>query len=243
MNKLKAISILFLILALGCNSPDALDCFQTAGEKKVSKLNGIPEFERLVIFDDINLEIVNDDTVYFELDYYENLMPEVEFEIDNNSLVFTNKNSCNFVRSFKSPTLIYHTNKASDFITSRSAGKIFNRDTLRNNISVTTEDVSNEVALLVNNQQTIFSSNSSTNFKAMGSTENLRLFSYFNDSQYNCEDLKARRVQFLQRGYNDFLVNVQDSLVGSIENSGRVIYKGNPGVKVSIDGDGQLIRL
>ena len=47
----------------------------------------------------------------------------------------------------------------------------------------------------------------------------------------------------LQRGYNDIIVNVKDSLVGSIENAGRILYKGNPGVKVAVGNGGELIHL
>ena len=242
-DRLKILTLIFSLIMKGCDSLNSPDCFQKAGEQIITRITEFPEFDKLVIYDDINLQIIEDDTTYFELDYYENLIPEIQYELDNDSIVFTNNNSCNFVRSFKAPTLIFHSDKPENFIVSLSTGDIFNKDTLRNNIRVITEDVSNIVRLTVNNNQTVFSSNSSTNFYATGKTSLLILRAYFNDSKYYCKDLQAERVDLVHRGYNDMIVYASDSIVGAIENAGRVFYDGNPGLNIEITYGGQLIPL
>ncbi len=233
--------VIVLMPHVGCNSLNAPDCFQKAGSAKTVILTSDKPFNDVVIYDDIALNIVEDDTVYFELVYYENLIPEITFEYAKDSIILRNRNSCNFVRDFKRPLINYHTNKGTNNIYSLTAGNITNTDTLRNSVRIVCKDVSNLINLTVDNTLTIFSGNSSSNFNGQGKTQILRILAYFNDGKYDCSNLRAKRVDFLQRGYNDILVHVTDSLVGSIENAGRVFYTGDPGLKVNVENGGELI--
>jgi hypothetical protein len=237
------LSLASLLLLPACDNPNAPDCFQKAGEEKIIELHGFENFNELVINDDIDLQIVEDDTTYFELSFYENLMPEIVSYAINDSLIFENKNSCNFVRDFKKPLLIYHSNKALNRIISISTGLISASDTLRNKLHITSEDISGEVMLMVNNETVILSSNSTCNFILRGKTKRLIINAYFNDGKFDCRDLTCERADILQRGYNDIIISPLDSLVGSIENAGRVYYSGNPGIKMNIFGGGELIQI
>ena len=245
MKKLNVKIIISMIgfILLGCNSPDAADCFQTAGDEVNILYQDVPEFNTLIIQDDIELTIIQDELTYFELDYFTNLAPEVSYRLENDSLIFENKNICKFVRNYKVPVLKYHTNQDIIDIIALSTSPIHNRDTIFSDINIVSENISNTISLTINNNRTRLSSNSTTNIELKGSTERLNYNGYFNDAIINCKQLEAKRVDFLQRGYNDLIFNVSDSLVGSIENAGRVLYLGEPGIKVKISGGGQLIKL
>ncbi|WKV11137.1 DUF2807 domain-containing protein [Marivirga harenae] len=236
-------AFLFITIGSACDSEEAFDCFKKSGEEITIRINDFGSFNELLIYDDIELEIVETDREFFELTYGENLISKIEMENENDSLSFFNQNSCGWTRDFEKPKLKWFTNKSTINILCLSDGDISAPDTVRNDLRLRIEDASNEVDLNINNNNTNISSNSSTNFNVSGKANSLRIAAYFNDGQFDCSELVANRATVLQRGYNDIIVNVKDSLKGSIENAGRILYTGNPGVDVSVSNGGELIDL
>jgi hypothetical protein len=232
-----------LTVLQACDSEDAFDCFKKSGELQTIAISDFQDFTQLVLYDDIELEIVEAGQEYFELTYGKNLIPNIVIEHQNDSLSFFNQSFCNWTRDFEKPKLRWYTYKSSINIFCLSNGKITNADTIRKNFNLRIESATNEVQLDFNNSNTTILSNSSTYFKLAGKSINLTAQAYFNDGLYNCSNLDVNRANILQRGYNDIIVNVKDSLIGSIENAGRILYKGNPGVKVAVGNGGELIHL
>jgi hypothetical protein len=243
----KNLKYIFLLLSItifqACDSEEAFDCFKKSGEETTVIIDDFPDFAELLIHDDIELEIVETNQEYFELTYGKNLIPKIVLDHENDSLRFFNQNFCGWTRDFEKPKLKWYTNKTKINIYCLSNGKITSGDTIRNDFIIRIESSTNEVALKINNNNTTLLSNSSTLFNVAGKTNGLRIAAYFNDGKYNCGDLLANRANVLQRGYNDIIVNVKDSLIGSIENAGRILYRGNPGVKVEVSNGGELIHL
>lgn len=235
--------IIVILLISGCDSKEAFDCVKTPGEMQTLAITEFPEFRELLIHDNIELEIIDDETEYFEILYGENLIPKIKVVSENDSILFLNENFCNWTRDFKKPLIKWHTNKDNVLIRSMSSGNIFNKDTLRMDIQIQSENYSNNIDLVVNNNRTILSTNSISNFTLKGQSNGLFVRSYFSDSRFNLSNLKVNRADILQRGYNDIIVNPTDSLVGSIENAGRILYYGNPGIKVEVRNGGELIPL
>jgi hypothetical protein len=240
---LKHILVLAIMLISACNSEDAFDCIKTSGGETTVLIDELPDFAKLIIYDNIELEIVETDQEYFELTYGQNLIPKVVMEHENDSLSFFNQNFCGWTRDFEKPKLKWFTDKSSINILCLSNGKITATDTLRNDFTIRIESATNEVDLKISNNKTTLLSNSSTKFKVSGQSNNLLIAAYFNDGKYDCGSFIVNRANVLQRGYNDIIVNVQDSLVGSIENAGRILYKGRPGVNVDVSNGGELIQL
>jgi len=228
---------------LGCNSTNAPDCFQSAGKETTISITDLESFNQLVLYNDIELEIVDAENEYFELTYGENLIPEIIYEYENDSISFLNKNSCGWTRDFKKPKLKWFTNKESLSILSLSNGNIYAKDTLFKSITIRTEDAVNDINLKVNNTNTVLSSNSSANYMISGNSSNLRINAYFNDGKYNCEKLVVDNAKILHRGYNDIIVNAKNSITGSIENAGRILYVGNPSLNVEVSNGGELIQI
>lgn len=241
------IKYLFLLLVLtlfqGCDSEEAFDCFKKSGEINTIIIDDFPDFAQLVIYDDIELEIVETNREYFELTYGKNLISKIEMNHENDSLSFFNNNFCGWTRDFEKPKLKWFTNKSALNIICLSNGKITSTDTLRNDFVIRIQSSTNEIDLKINNNNTTLSSNSSSYFNVAGKCNGLRIAAYFNDGKYDCSNLQSNRANVLQRGYNDIIVNVKDSLIGSIENAGRILYKGDPGIKVNVSNGGELIHL
>lgn len=226
-----------------CNSEDAFDCIKQSGNKITVKIDDLPDFSELILYDNIELEIVETDEEYFELTYGENLISKIVMEHENDSLSFFNQNFCGWTRDFTKPRLKWYTDKKTIDIKSLTNGRIQSADTLKNNLVISIQSAVNQVALNVNNGITALSSNSSTSFNIGGKSSRLSISAYFNDGKFDCENLITSRADILHRGYNDILVQVTDSLTGSIENAGRILYKGNPGIKVAVSNGGELIHL
>jgi hypothetical protein len=237
------LSIFLISILSACDSEEAFDCFKKSGEKITIRIDDFPDFKEVLIHDDIELEIVETDQEYFELTYGENLIPKIVMGHENDSLSFFNQNFCGWTRDFEKPKLKWFTNKSTINILCLSDGKITATDTIRNNFIIRIENATNEVDLKINNNSTTLLSNSATLFNVAGKCKSLRIAGYFNDGKYKCGEFVANRANVLQRGYNDIIVNVKDSLKGSIENAGRILYKGNPGVDVSVSNGGELIHL
>ena len=96
-NILKYCFILYIFYS--CNSEDANNCFQTAGttiqqEFDVSSFNKIIVNERieLIVKDGVEQEVI--------VETGENLLNDVKAIVENNTLILTNNNKCNFVRDY-----------------------------------------------------------------------------------------------------------------------------------------------
>ncbi|WP_375578052.1 DUF2807 domain-containing protein [Marivirga tractuosa] len=243
----KNIKCIFLLLASfsyqACDSEDAFDCIKKSGEETTVIIDDFPDFAELLIHDDIELEIVENDEEYFELTYGKNLIPKIVMDHENDSLSFFNQNFCGWTRDFEKPKLKWFTDKSTIRVNCLSNGEITSADTIRNDFVIRIQSATNEVNLKINNNNTSLLSNSSTYFNVAGKCNGLRIAAYFNDGKYDCGDLISNRANVLQRGYNDIIVNVKDSLIGNIENAGRILYKGNPGVDVAVSNGGELIHL
>lgn len=235
--------IIALLLALSCDSENSWDCIQKRGDIITERFTEFPAFNDLVLYDDISLEIIEDDEEYFELEAGENLIPEITYSLDRDSLIWTNENSCTWARAYRNPILKWHTSKTTIRVISLSSGLVYAQDTLRNTIHFTSEDVSGDFEVKVNNSRSIISANSSANFYISGKTHELVIRSYFSDGKYNCKELTSNYANILQRGFNDITVTVSEELTGSIENAGQIIYYGDPEVvDVDVSRGGALIK-
>ncbi|GAA5029037.1 hypothetical protein GCM10011506_17020 [Marivirga lumbricoides] len=237
------IALLLFLIANACSSENAFDCIKKTGDIKTILVNDFSEFNDLVIHDDITLELIEDESEYFEVIYGENLIPKIKFVSDKDSLLIYNENFCGWTRDYQKPLVRWHTTKELVNIKSLSSGNIFNNDTLGVNLQIEAKDISNKVELTVNSENILLISNSISNFKVIGHCQRLTVRSYFSDSHFELGQLQCSRVNVLQRGYNDIIVNPSDSLVGSIENAGRVMYYGSPGIKMVVENGGELIKL
>jgi Putative auto-transporter adhesin, head GIN domain len=96
---------LLVLMILGsvlssCNKENAPDCFQSAGSFKTVKRN-LEAFDMIELRDYIQIELYDTTEYFVEITAPQNLIPEIETNIHNGKLKIENKNTCNFVRSYK----------------------------------------------------------------------------------------------------------------------------------------------
>lgn len=100
--------ILFILLFIGCNKPDAPSCLMTKGKSssEVIAYNSITHFE---IYDHFNIQLIQDSLNYIELIGGANEIQNISIEVNEDMLSVKNENKCNFLRSLKTkPQLNIH---------------------------------------------------------------------------------------------------------------------------------------
>ncbi len=100
MRQIFSLLLCFALLLISCNSEDAPDCFKSAGEI-IQESRSLASFDQLMIEDNFQIEIIQDSIFFVEIEAPKNVLPKLETSVENGVLYISNKNTCNFVRSFK----------------------------------------------------------------------------------------------------------------------------------------------
>lgn len=95
----KLLYILLVICCLGCNSENAWDCFQTTGDI-VRQEYEIDEFNKIIIWNRVQLFISQGNLFKVEVETGENLLNEVRVRVEDSILKVSDRNSCNFTRDY-----------------------------------------------------------------------------------------------------------------------------------------------
>src|SRR3954470_838525 len=97
--------VLGMVLA-SCKKENLFDCFKSTGAI-VTERRSIESFTETIIYDNVNVIIVQDSLTYLEVNAGENLLPLINTEIRGGKLIIENNNKCNWVRDFSVPVNVY----------------------------------------------------------------------------------------------------------------------------------------
>lgn len=234
--------IIFLLPLLSCDKTD-FDCIKKAGSTTTITLP-LPPFHSININDGINVIIKEGDMQEVKLTAGKNLMSAIKVAVDSSGFVnISNENTCNWMRSYKDINLhitldtlarIYH----------YGYGDLTSEGILHfSDFSVNVKDGSGDVHLNIDNKKLHIVSNTIANFHLSGKTDSFIAGFYYNDGMCKAKDLQAKKVSIIHLGINTIEVTALESLTGSIQSTGDIVYHGNPEeVAVSIAGDGKLIK-
>ena len=239
----------FLFLFVSCNSENAPDCLQNAGdltriEVEVADFSGITVFERL------NLVLQQGDAQKVEIESGEFLLDEISAKVEGERLVLRNENGCNLFRDYGLST-VYITSpnineiRSSTGLTVSSQG-ILNNPNLRlfseSFFEPETETTSGSFDLEVDNESVNIVANGIAYFRLRGTTQNLTINIPAGDSRIEAENLVAESITINHRGTNDILLNPQQRISGVIRGYGNVICVNRPiEIDVQETFEGRLI--
>ena len=100
--------IAFLFLILGCDSENAPDCFQSAGDM-VEAVYDVDDFNSIIVWDRVKLVLVEGPDKRVMVRSGKNLFNEIRVRVEDSILKVSDRNSCNFVRDFDEGTTVYVT--------------------------------------------------------------------------------------------------------------------------------------
>ena len=246
MKKIVSYLVLFLLVT-SCNSEDAGDCFQTAGNIIQEEIS-LNAFDKILINERVSLVIKEGPSQKVIIETGKNLLPDVTLEVIDGQLIASDNNKCNFVRDYgltkvivTSPNITEIRNSSEQTVTSDG---VLNYP----NIRLLSEDYQSDYLnvgdfnLEVNATSISITSNGISNFYITGNTTNLNAFFAAGDSRLEAQTLIATNVKFTNKSSNDMLVNPQDKIEGAIYSLGDVIaYNEPPIVDVVEHYKGKLI--
>jgi len=239
--------LIIIILFYGCDSEDAGNCLQTAGnsiqqEFTVSNFNKILINERveLIIKEGIDQKVV--------VETGENLLNDIDIQVINNELVVINNNTCNFVRDY-GLTKVYVTSPNIVKIRNSSELAVRSDGTLTYpSLNLIADDFQSDYLnvgdfhISINNTTLRITSNGISNFYIDGQTTNLTVGFFAGDSRFEGKNLIAENVTIIHKSTNDMLVNPQVKIEGDIFSLGDVIAYNQPAiVDVTEHYQGKLI--
>ncbi|GMN05873.1 hypothetical protein MTsPCn5_12620 [Croceitalea sp. MTPC5] len=238
----------FLCL-FACNSENASDCFQNAGDLVRLEVE-VPDFTDITVFENLNLVLIQGDEQKVELESGEFLINEVSAEVEGDRLILRNENTCNFVREY-GLTTVYVTSPNIENVRS-STGLLISSDGVLNypNLSLVSESFTNPETettdgsfdLTINSENVSILVNGIAFVKLSGVTNSLNVTIAAGDSRIEAESLISQNVSLNHRGSNDIFVNPQERISGIIRGYGDVISVNRPSeVTVEEIFNGRLI--
>lgn len=226
----KGILIVFLAFLYSCNSENAPDCFQDAGEIKRTEI-ALGDFSKITVFEKISVVLKQGETQKVEIETGEYLFKDIVAEVEDDRLILRNGNGCNFFREY-GLTKVYITSPNIKEIRS-STGQPIESDGALGYASLqlfsesftdpeaATTDGSFDLELETGSVSVVV--NGIAYFKLRGTTDILNINIAAGDSRIDAAHLMANVVSLNHRGTNDIQINPQQSLTGVIRGTGDVI--------------------
>jgi hypothetical protein len=222
------------VLIFSCDSEDANDCIQTAGN--IIQLEAaVSDFERILVNRDIELIITEASEYKVTIETGENLLNDVKAEVLGNRLVLTDNNTCNYVRDYgitkvyvEAPNITEIRNSSQYQVSSNGVITYPTLNLISENFNENIEFTVGDYNLSINNQNLRVSSNGLASFYIDGATENLAVNFFAGDGRFEGQNLVSQSVTIYHRGSNDMIVNPIESLSVELRGTGNVIATNEP---------------
>lgn len=245
--QMKKILFILLIIFISCDSENANDCFQTAGNIVQQEVD-VPSFEKIVVHKKIALFITEGPTQKVVIESGENLLNDITAEVIDNELILTNFNSCNFFRDY-GITKVYVTSPNINTIRNASEYNVTSIGTLTypSLYLRSSGEKSNFLAvgdwhLTINNNRVTIWSNGIATFYLKGTTNSIDIGFSDGDTRFEGKDFIAKNITVRNVSSNDVLIFPTESLKGSIHSTGNVVSFNKPTiVDVDVQSVGKLI--
>ncbi|MDO5987427.1 head GIN domain-containing protein [Flavivirga amylovorans] len=236
----RIIYIFLIIIIVACDSENANDCFQRAGDIIQQEVIVDP-FNKIFINRNIELIIKEGPIQEVVIETGKNLLNDVIAMVVDGKLTLTDNNTCNYVRDYES-TKVYVTSPNITEIRSSTQYDISSDGVLTYpSLTILSEDFGDPSTITIanfrlqidnNTFRAVF--NNISNCFISGKTENLSLIFASGISRFEGRDLIAQKVDLWNRGSNDMIVNPQQEIKGTISGVGDVISVNRPPI-VEVD--------
>lgn len=240
---------LFYILVVSCNGENAPDCWQTSG-KIISEEVSLPAFEKITVFENVELILSQGANQRVIVETGENLRPDITLEVVDNTLELRDANFCNLFRPYGQTKIHVTAPNISEIRSStgfpvRSNG-VLNYESLtlysESFLNPETETTDGSFLLELDSRAVNIVVNGIAYFKLNGAAESLDIRIAAGDSRVEASGLITENVVINHRGTNDIQVFPVSSLEGVIRGTGDVeSFNRPPMVMVETLYKGRLI--
>ena len=240
MRNLFYIAILFLFF--GCDSENALDCFQASGDM-IEEVYDVEGFNKIIVWDRVKLVLVEGPEKRVMVRTGKNLFNEIRVRVEDSILKVSDRNSCNFVRDMDEGTTVFVTApvdtleiRNSSGLTVENIGRILNTK-----LVLISEDQFEEDEFHIDGDfnlnnidvsTLIVDANGISTFRLKGRTRSAFYGLNDGDVRVEAEELISNTVNFRHRSTNKIIIYPVESIYGTILGLGDVIAKNRPPIVV-----------
>lgn len=243
MRNFNFILLLLISSILGSCKKDVGDCFKSTGET-TTEWRKAGEISHIILHNNINLTLIPSDTTGIEISAGNNLLSKIISEINGDTLVLSNTNSCNWVRDFsKEINAKVYVNKFTR-LDYRSTGDVNCSDTLFcDSLIVNVYEGSGMIDILT---VTPFLKSAihygTADIEISGHTQLSQVYSA-GWGLIDNKNMISRFVYVTSLSTNDIYVNATETLSASIRRIGNIYYLGEPKLVLDNPGSGKLIKI
>ena len=244
MKRFVAVFIIGITIPLfysGCQKPG---CVGHAGAV-ISQERLLSAFSMLTLEDNINFELIQSDTEKIEIDGPENILPNIQTEINGQTLTISNKTDCRWLRDAGEKIIVHIFFRDLTQINYNGSGDVTNLDTLKlNSLKVSSEEGAGNVNLILQaGYLNISNLKENAGFILKGTATYCGIYSNAR-GQLDLSELAINNLTIIYSGLADTHVQVMNSLDATIRYKGNIYYKGDPVVTRSdYFSSGRLIKI
>lgn len=234
--------LIMLFVLSSCDKDHWFDFSKSTGPQITMdrKLDGT--FNKLSMQDNINVVITKGSNYSLTLEGGKNLLPSIETKIKDSTLIISNLNTYNWVRTYDEKITAYLTLPQISDIRYESTGTLTNTDTIReDSLNIQSNGGSGYIDLVIRTGTVKLAIiTGSADLKVSGYTGISFVFSG-SMGAIRTYDLLANYIFMHNAGTNNCYVNVREHFEYQISGIGDICYKGNPGfISGVITGKGKL---
>ena len=170
--------IILLTIIFGCKKPNERSCWKSNGEVSYINTNITTTNNKITVFDDLNLILINDSLNEIIIEGPKNLIKLIEIDQKNHQISIKNNNRCDFLRKDMEINIHYHY-KQLDTIILKGYGNVNNNGKINHSIFINAKDALCSINLKLNNDSNkIIIQNGSTDINLSG---NCSYFYFYNE--------------------------------------------------------------
>jgi len=245
---MRFLNILLLLLIVSsffsCKKKDLGDCFVSTGEI-TEEVRETERYSKIIVRDNIEIVLSPSSSNLLTVSAGKNLINKIVTEINGDTLIISNNNSCNWVRDFDVPITVYLPVSQLEEIEYRSIGDINCTDTIfSDTLEINVFEGAGTLNVLTNSYLVRTNLHYGTAEIKVSGRCNL---SYVYSASFGLIDnryLISKQVYVGSKSSNDVYVNALSTIAATTEGIGNIYYFGNPeNISFNQIGSGQLIKL
>jgi hypothetical protein len=229
---MRILKLLFLVLFCACKNPE--ECFESTGEI-IEREVELEKFDKIFLKKGIEVVINQSDKQKVIIQSGKNLINNIDYYVENNTLFLEDKTSCNFTRNYKNCKVFISIPDLKE-IDSKTEYNISSTEFLNFKelyVKSTKEKGDDyggvgDVNLKLNVEKISIVTNGTSNFKFEGTTNHFHCFFAAGTGRCDAENLKSKSIYVFHRSHNDIVVHPIDWINGDLFSNGNLYLKNIP---------------
>lgn len=227
-------TLFILTLLLFASFPSCKKAPLSIGET-VTETRELPDFNEVILKDDISLSLMRSDTCYIEITTGKNIIDNIKTEVSGNTLTISNTNTLNWIRpyDFTLHATLYFKD-ITDF-TFSSSGTLdtknqYNADNVPTTYNILVYEGSGDIDMLLNNctDFVVLYQHGTSHVNIHGENNNFVCFHARSYGNIDARDYESRNVLIKSNSPSDCYIYAKSSIKADITNMGNIYYKGEP---------------